>query len=159
MLHTDRTNALNVLFLEDDDITLELGRVALHDIGGLPVKACKNGSDALQVLITWRPDVLLLDVVMPGMDGLTLLQEIRRRKLTEAPVIFMTSRVDYANVKQYMELGAIAVVKKPFDPLTLADELVKIVARKPARQPDGISMFSTVIQTEGNHLFTRLPEN
>lgn len=155
----DPKKPLNILYVEDDELILELGRLALAEVGGLSVQVCQNGAQALDALSTYRPDVLLLDVVMAGMDGPALLKEIRRRQMTDAPVIFMTSRVDYANVQQYVDLGAIAVVKKPFDPLTLAEELIDILERKSPTKSSGVSMFSTNLRQQSSQLDSRLPDD
>jgi two-component system OmpR family response regulator len=72
----------------------------------------------------FSPDLLLLDVMMPTMDGPELLQELRKLpQFTQTPVIFMTAKAQPEEVQQFMELGAIDVITKPFDPMTLADQI------------------------------------
>lgn len=158
MLLKPNAAAASVLYVEDDDNILELGRIALAEIGDMIVMACNTSVEALSVLETFQPDILLFDVIMPGMDGPALLQEIRRKQKSDAPVIFMTTCVDYADVKRYRDLGAIAVVKKPFDPLTLADELMKILRKTSAHQAS-TSLTPLNVDTADNiELFSRLTD-
>ncbi len=121
--------ALKILYVEDDPDIQTIGCMALSDIGGLAVQPCSSGREALALVTTFMPDLLLLDVMMPEMDGPALLKELRKLPaLAEVPAIFMTARVQPAEVQHYLSLGAIKVVSKPFDPLSLAEELRQAVA-------------------------------
>ncbi len=115
---------LKVLYVEDDPDIQLIARIALEDIGGFDVRACSSGSEAMAAVADFRPDLLLLDVMIPGMDGPTLLGQLRTTGHgAEAPVIFMTARVQRSEVAHYRSLGALAVISKPFDPLTLAQQI------------------------------------
>ncbi len=116
--------ALKVLYVEDDPDIQVIARIALEDIGGFDVCACTSGDEALAAIGNFTPDVLLLDVMMPGMDGPTLLGHLREQpNARTAPVIFMTARVQRSEVEHYRSLGALTVIAKPFDPLTLAQQI------------------------------------
>ncbi len=120
---------MSVLYVEDNPDIQMIGCMALSEIGGLSVHPCSSAKEALAAAATFTPDLLLLDVIMPGMNGPALLQELRKRPaLSQVPAVFMTARVQPDEVEQYFQLGAVKVVSKPFDPLSLADDLRRVVA-------------------------------
>ncbi len=113
-----------ILQVEDEPDIRAIARIALEDVGGFVVEAAESGVEALQRAETFRPDLILLDVMMPGMDGPTTFQALRRSPSTSAiPVIFMTAKVQSHEVELYKALGALGVLPKPFDPMTLADQV------------------------------------
>jgi|SRR5581483_11370459 len=113
-----------ILQVEDEPDIRAIARIALEDVGGFVVEAAESGVEALQRAETFRPDLILLDVMMPGMDGPTTFQALRRSPSTAAiPVIFMTAKVQSHEVERYKALGALGVLPKPFDPMTLADQV------------------------------------
>ncbi len=122
-------NQINkVLLVDDDDDIRTIGEMALHDVGGLDVVLASGGEEALLLARTEQPDVILLDVMMPQMDGLTTLRRLRQQPSTaKLPVVFVTAKVQHHEVQRYLELGAIGVIRKPFDPMGLPDELRAIV--------------------------------
>ncbi len=121
---------LTILYVEDDPDIQVIARIALEDIGGFDIRACSNGREAIEVIAGFRPDLLLLDVMMPGMDGPTLLGHLRQTPNgAAAPVIFMTARVQGSEVEHYLSLGAIDVIAKPFDPLTLSAHIKQLMGR------------------------------
>ena len=98
--------------------------MALEAVGGFTVIACASGSEALANAPGASADLLLLDVMMPGMDGPTTLKALRELPATaNTPVIFMTAKVQAAEVAQYRELGAMDVIHKPFDPMELSAQI------------------------------------
>jgi two-component system OmpR family response regulator len=110
-----------ILYAEDENDIRAIAQIALEDIGGLSVNYCVNGKEVLEVLDTLKPDLLLLDVMMPEMDGPTALQELRKNPDNAAlPVIFMTAKIQTNEIEEYKLLGAIDVIAKPFDPMLLA---------------------------------------
>ncbi len=124
---TTEPNTLKVLYVEDDPDIQTIARIALEDIGKLDVCACESGAQALEAIRTFRPDLMLLDVMMPAMDGPTLLKHLRQSPNgTHAKVVFMTARVQQSEVQHYLALGANDVIAKPFDPLTLAEQISRI---------------------------------
>ncbi len=120
---------LRVLYVEDDPDIRVIARIALEDLGGFDVRTCESGEEALRAIAGFQPDLLLLDVMMPGMDGPTLLSHLRKTENgATAPAIFMTARVQRSEIDQYLGLGALSVIAKPFDPLTLADLIQQTLA-------------------------------
>ena len=117
-------NLRSVLYVEDEDDIRTVATMALEAVGGLEVHACSNGDDAVRKGATTTVDLLLLDVMMPGMDGPATLAALRRMQATAlTPVVFMTAKVQTSEIAHYKSLGALGVIAKPFDPMTLADQL------------------------------------
>jgi two-component system OmpR family response regulator len=113
-----------VLYVEDDADIRTIASLALETVGGLTLQACASGAEALAQAAAFAPDLLLLDVMMPCMDGPTTLSRLRELPVTrDVPVIFMTAKVQASEVQHYKSLGALGVISKPFDPMTLAKEV------------------------------------
>lgn len=125
------TKALRtILYVEDEPDIRTVAQLALETVGGFTLKVCGNGEEALQAGPTFKPDLLLLDVMMPGMDGPTTLAALRKDPSTkDTPVIFMTAKVQPSEIQNYRDLGALDVIAKPFDPMTLAEQVRSIWAR------------------------------
>jgi two-component system OmpR family response regulator len=117
------TVSLSRLLYVDDDPTLTLlTRISLERVGGFTVKTCASGAEALAEVEAFAPDLILLDVMMPGMDGPATLQALREIAALDAvPVVFMTAKVQGDEVARYHELGAADVIGKPYDPVKLPD--------------------------------------
>jgi len=110
-----------ILYVEDEPDIQAVAKLALEAIGGFTVKICNSGQEALAELPAYSPDLILLDVMMPGMDGPSTLKALRELDAFKAtPVIFMTAKVQPQEVALYKELGALDVIAKPFDPMTLS---------------------------------------
>lgn len=113
-----------ILCIEDDPDIQVVIRMALEIVGGYSLMLRNSGNAALDSVAGFKPDLILLDVMMPGMDGPATLKALRQ--LPEAaslPVIFMTAKVQPDEVAHFLSLGALAVIAKPFDPMTLAWEI------------------------------------
>ena len=116
-----------ILYVEDEKDIQTIAQIALSDIGNFTVKTCDTGKDALNVIHAFMPDLLLLDVMLPGLDGPSTLKEIRKLpNFKNTPVIFMTARVQEKEIEEYKKAGALDVITKPFDPLTLSQSIQKI---------------------------------
>ena len=116
-----------ILHVEDDPSIQAVARVALEAVGGFQVLSCSSGQDALDQVQGFAPDFILLDVMMPGMDGpQTLAQIARLIDINQVPVAFMTAKVQPAEIAHYRDLGALDVIIKPFDPMQLAAQVRKI---------------------------------
>jgi two-component system OmpR family response regulator len=115
-----------ILFVEDDPDIQVIATMALESLGGYAVLACGSGLEALSRFEGFAPDLVLLDVMMPGMDGPATLAALRRRPAGGVPVVFMTARVQAHEVAQYRQMGAADVIAKPFDPMALADTVRSI---------------------------------
>ena len=119
-----------VMLVDDDDDIREIGTMALSEVGQWQVVEAASGSEALTACERETPDVVLLDVMMPEMDGPTTFHSLRKLKSgKEVPIIFMTAKVQKHEVEGYLKLGAQGVIRKPFDPLTLPDEVRQIVGQ------------------------------
>jgi two-component system OmpR family response regulator len=114
----------NILYAEDEEDIRTIAKIALEDIGGFTVKYCNNGKEALEAVSEFKPQLLLLDVMMPGMDGPTTLEALRNiHHLDNVPAIFMTAKIQPSEIVQYKEMGVLDVITKPFDPMTLAENI------------------------------------
>lgn len=117
-----------VLLVDDDEDLRIVGKLALEAVGGFTITTASSGADALRVALEDRPDVILLDMVMPELDGAATLLELRARAETSGiPVIFLTARSDRDDIARYFELGAVGVIRKPFDPMRLARDVRRIL--------------------------------
>ena len=113
-----------VLYVEDDDSIREITSLALSAIGGLQVLACSSGDEALRMAEDFAPDMFLLDVMMPEMDGIQALAALRAKAaLCYVPAVFLTAKVMPAEISSLNRLGVLGVLTKPFDPLQLAIKL------------------------------------
>lgn len=119
-----------ILYAEDEDDIRSIAQIALEDIAGFTVKYCKDGQEVLNAVKDLTPDLLLFDVMMPKMDGPTTLREIRKiASCSTIPAIFMTAKIQTYELEEYKTLGAIDVISKPFDPITLGETIKKIWSR------------------------------
>jgi len=117
----------HIACVDDDPDILLVASMALETVGGLRVTPFTGPRRALEGLSVIQPDLVLLDVMMPEMDGPAFLKTmLAQKELSHMPVIFMTARVQAAEVSHYTALGAVGVVAKPFDPMTLADQVRSI---------------------------------
>lgn len=120
----------NIIMIEDDQDIRTVAKLALETVGGLSVKTFASGREALDDASDLSPDLILLDVMMPEMDGPTTLSKLREiSHLQATPVLFMTAKVQAHEVEQYKALGALDVITKPFDPMTLAEQIKNIWGR------------------------------
>lgn len=118
-----------ILYVEDEPDIRMVAQMALESVGGFTVIACASGQEAMSAAPTAAADLLLLDVMMPGMDGPSTLKALRAMPGTaNTPVIFMTAKVQAAEVAMYRKLGALEVIPKPFDPMELSAQLQAIWA-------------------------------
>jgi CheY-like chemotaxis protein len=111
-----------ILHIDDDSDIREIVALSLSLDSALTLKSCPDGADALATAAEWAPDLILCDVMMPGMDGPTMLARLRENPRTaKTPVVFMTARAGSNELEHLMSIGAAAVFTKPFDPMLLAD--------------------------------------
>ncbi|MBI2745790.1 MAG: response regulator [Burkholderiales bacterium] len=116
-----------ILYAEDEPDIQAVAKLALELLGGFQVRICANGQEALQAAGDFRPDLILLDVMMPGMDGPSTLGHLRADPSTAGiPVIFLTAKAQLDEVASYQSLGALNVIAKPFDPMALAAQVRQI---------------------------------
>jgi CheY-like chemotaxis protein len=110
-----------ILYVDDEPDMQDIVSLSLEREPSFDIRSCGSGRDALQIVADWLPDLILLDVMMPDMDGPTTLVRLRETAaLRGVPVVFVTARSHAAEVARLMALGAAGVIAKPFSPLKLA---------------------------------------
>ncbi len=121
---------LQRILMVDDDLDIRtVAQLSLTAVGGFTVEICGSGPEAIGKAQAFAPDLILMDVMMPGMDGPTTLKRLREiPTLAETPVVFMTAKVQPQEVAQLRACGALHVLAKPFDPMGLPDSLRRIWA-------------------------------
>lgn len=121
---------MRILYVEDEPDIQTVARLALETLGGFTVEICGSGSEALERIAAFRPQLILLDVMMPAMDGPTTLGKLRELpQFAFTPVVFMTAKVQPGEVAEYKAIGAVDVIPKPFDPMTLSNQVHAIWER------------------------------
>jgi CheY-like chemotaxis protein len=116
-----------VLYIDDDADIREVAVMALELDPEFDVRTGGSGAEAIALARSWIPDLILLDVMMPGMDGPTTLRALRDEPLTAAiPVIFITARAQFKEMEGFRTLGAAGVIAKPFEPMQLAFDVREI---------------------------------
>lgn len=113
-----------ILYVEDEIDIQKIVRLALQDVAHLEVEISGSGREALEAIKARVPDLILLDAMMPGMDGPTTLRALREiPRLVTVPIVFMTAKAQAADITRFRNLGATDVLTKPFDPMTLGQRL------------------------------------
>ncbi len=113
-----------IMLVEDDEHIAFVTVMSLEEVGGFEVRHFDGGQAALDGFDAFAPQIVLMDVMMPGMDGLETLTRLRQNPAAKTvPVVFMTAKAQMHEQKTYLELGAAGVIVKPFDPMTLSDQV------------------------------------
>ena len=116
-----------LLMIEDEDDIREVAATALEVLGGFSVATASSGEEGLSVAAASQPDGILLDVMMPGLDGPSTLRRLREQPSTATiPVVFLTASVQSAELAALQDLDCAGVIAKPFDPVTLADRVREV---------------------------------
>jgi CheY-like chemotaxis protein len=116
------------LVVDDDDSIRIVAEVALETVGGWEVLSVDNGRTALEVAASQQPDVVLLDVMMPGLDGMATLARLKDDPVTQAiPVVLVTAKIGVGEHDELGTLDVAGVITKPFDPMTLARDVAALV--------------------------------
>ena len=116
-----------ILYVEDEPDIRAVAQLALEMVGGFTLKICESGMQALQEGEAFAPDLVLMDVMMPEMTGPMTLERLKTiPAMANVPVVFMTAKVQPAEVAQFKALGAVDVIAKPFDPMQLAHQVRKV---------------------------------
>jgi CheY-like chemotaxis protein len=120
-----------ILYVDDDSDLRTIAVTVLEAVGGFTVLACKSGTEALEAAPGANADLILLDVMMPGMDGPATFKALREMpEMTQTPVIFMTAKVQPGEIQHIRSLGAVDVIAKPFDPMMLSAQIREIWQRR-----------------------------
>jgi two-component system, OmpR family, response regulator len=120
-------NIEKVLMVEDDANIRLIAEIALEGVGNWEVFLADGGQAGIETALREKPDLILLDVMMPGMDGPTTLARLKECMNPMPPVIFLTAKVQSAEIAQYEDLGAAGVIRKPFDPISLPDDIMAVL--------------------------------
>jgi len=122
-------NQPRVMYVEDEADIREVAEFALED-EGFELLFCAGGQEALDQVLAFAPDLILLDVMMPGLDGPSTLQQLRKLPgLVNTAVAFLTAKVQPSEVAGFLALGALEVIAKPFDPMALPGQIRELLAR------------------------------
>jgi CheY-like chemotaxis protein len=119
------------LLVDDEEHIREVASVSLELTAGWEIRQAGSGAEGIEMAISWRPDAVLLDVMMPDMDGPAAVSRLRLDERTSnIPVIFLTAKVQTSDRHRYTRLGVRGVIAKPFDPLSLAERMSEILSWK-----------------------------
>jgi CheY-like chemotaxis protein len=117
-----------VLIIDDENDIREVAALSLETVAGWEVMVANSGAQGLARAIEHQPDAILLDVMMPGMDGPTTFRELRKNPATaHIPVLLLTAKVQGNDQRRFADLGVEAVLFKPFDPLTLSSQIAGVL--------------------------------
>jgi CheY-like chemotaxis protein len=118
----------HILIIDDEEDIRQVAALSLEMVAGWNVTMANSGANGIQTAAKEKPDAILLDVMMPGMDGPTTFLELQKTPETAGiPVLLLTAKVQGADQRRFAGLGVAAVLFKPFDPLTLADQISKVL--------------------------------
>ena len=121
-----------VCYVEDDEDIQRIVRVSLERVGKMTVEVVGDPTVAIEAMAAFRPDLVMLDWMMPAIDGPTLFRQMKLRPETSAlPVVFITAKAAQRDLDELMALGAAGTISKPFSPKDLADQLRAIWAKLP----------------------------
>lgn len=117
--------ALNKILHVDDDLDiLVVSKMVLEELGGFVLEQSSSGAEALKTVALFKPELILLDAMMPEMSGIETLQELRKLpEFAYIPVVFMTAKAQPSELQEFMNAGAIATIIKPFDPVTMPNQI------------------------------------
>lgn len=114
----------HILIIDDDDDIREVASLSLEAVGGWRVSTAISGMEGIRVAPALQPDAILMDVMMPGMDGPTTFRAMQQAAdIAHIPVILLTAKVQAQDQKRFADLGVAGVLFKPFDPLLLAKQI------------------------------------
>jgi CheY-like chemotaxis protein len=120
-----------VLLIDDEDDIREVAGMSLETVAGWTTMAARSGREGVKIAAEQQPDAILLDVMMPDMDGPSTFRNLQESLATKSiPVIFLTAKAQTREQRGFRELGAHGVISKPFDPLTLADQISELLGWK-----------------------------
>lgn len=123
-----------ITVVEDDPDIRAVVQLALEQVGGFTLNLCESGPEAINTAPGFGPDVVLLDVMMPGMDGIQTFDALRKNpSMHDALFVFVTAKVQRHEIEEFMAIGIDDVIPKPFNAVTLADEVRSIWERARSR--------------------------
>ncbi|MEZ2348362.1 response regulator [Terriglobus sp. RCC_193] len=117
-----------ILLIDDEDDIREVASLTLEATAGWQVIAANSGADGIRIALAEKPEAILMDVMMPEMDGPTTFRKMQKiPELANIPVIFLTAKVQGVDQRRFSDLGVAAVLFKPFDPMTLAQQIADVL--------------------------------
>lgn len=117
-----------ILIIDDEDDIREVAALSLESVAGWDVVVASSGAQGLVRAAECQPDAILLDVMMPGMDGPSTFRELRKNPATsKIPVLLLTAKVQSTDQRRFADLGVEAILFKPFDPLTLSTQISTVL--------------------------------
>jgi CheY-like chemotaxis protein len=118
----------SILIIDDEDDIREVAALSLESVAGWQVFTANSGIQGMARAMEHQPDAILLDVMMPGMDGPSTFRELRKNPATaRIPVILLTAKVQSSDQRRFADLGVEAILFKPFDPLTLSTQIASVL--------------------------------
>jgi CheY-like chemotaxis protein len=118
----------SILLIDDEPNIAEVIAVCLESFKGWKVQIANSGKVGLSIVEALKPDAILLDVMMPIMDGITVYQNLKKNPLTQnIPVIFLTAKVQVRDREKFAQLGVVGTIAKPFEPLKISDQIAQLL--------------------------------
>jgi CheY-like chemotaxis protein len=128
MVRESESMPKSILLIDDEQHISTVVNVCLTTIGGWRVSMAESGREGLLKAKVLCPDAILLDVMMPDMNGVDLLRELRKEPLTQAiPVVLLTAKAQLGDQHLYSDLDIVGVISKPFEPLKLAEQVSQLL--------------------------------
>lgn len=122
-------SAKRILLVDDEDDIREVATISMQAVGGWEVLSARNGTEAIERALAEQPDAILLDVMMPDLDGPTTFGRLQEDPRTrDIPVILLTAKAQAADRRSFEELGVTGVLSKPFDPMALPEQVAELLA-------------------------------
>ena len=123
---------IKILHVDDEADIRSVTKLALESIGGFNVVSCASGREALESVVEVAPDLIVMDVMMPELDGPATLSELQKIPVAQSiPVIFMTAKTMQEEIDKLIGFGAIGVIAKPFNPMQLSKDVERIWNERP----------------------------
>ncbi|MEO0646801.1 MAG: response regulator [Cyanobacteria bacterium J06650_10] len=120
--------AKRILIVDDDADIREATQLCLEIMGQWEVLMAENGQKGLAIAQIEKPNAILLDMMLPGMDGMTILKKLRENPDTEKiPIVILTAKAQASEKKSFDQLKVAAVITKPYDPLTISDQIASVL--------------------------------
>ena len=120
-----------ILIIDDEDDIREVAALSLEATAGWQILTASSGAEGISIASTQKPDAILMDVMMPGVDGPTTFRNMQQiPAVSNIPVLLLTAKVQGVDQRRFADLGVAAVLLKPFDPLTLAQQISDVLGWK-----------------------------
>ncbi|NVK18291.1 MAG: response regulator [Methylocystaceae bacterium] len=121
------TELKKIMYVEDEPDIRDIAKLVLENVGGFNVCVVESGQQALDTIEEFAPDMILLDAMMPGMDGPATYGEIRKlSSFKNTPIAFLTAKLMESDIAAFLEMGAVGVIAKPFEPMKLSEQVIEL---------------------------------